>query len=123
MLRVLTCSEQPSFQSPPKIRSSTSDNFHLPISPLLVRKITLTKTPFLYTSATFHLPILYTKIFSLPQPFSQCRLRQGTRKLGSLVRTNTVLISLFFLKAWTVTIGLTTTDSLSLRLRKLVYCS
>ena len=30
------------------------------------------------------------KIFSLPQPFSQFRLYQGTRELGSLVRTETL---------------------------------
>ena len=42
---------QPPLQSPPKIRSSTPDTFHLPIPLLLVRKIILTiptKTPFLY---------------------------------------------------------------------------
>ena len=47
-------------QSPPKIRSFTSVNFYLPIPPLLVHKIILTTpntTPFLYTSAIFHLPI------------------------------------------------------------------
>ena len=61
-------------------------------------------------------------IFSLPQPFSQFRLRQGTKELGSLVRRDTSLISPFFLKVWTVITGLTITDSLSYRLRKLVYC-
>ena len=51
---------QSTLQSPPKIRSSTSVNFHLPIPPLLVHKIVLTiltNTPFLYTSAIFHLPL------------------------------------------------------------------
>ena len=66
-------------------------------------------------------------VLSLPQfpyqQFSQCRLRQGTRELESLVRTNTVLISLFFLKLRTVITGFKTTDSLSLRLRKFFYCS
>ena len=37
------------------------------------------------------------KILFLTQPFSQFRLRQGTRELGSLVRTDAVLISFFFL--------------------------
>ena len=50
------------------------------------------------------------KILSLPYPFSQFRLREGTRKLGSLMRTDTVLISIFFLKVCTVITGLTTTD-------------
>ena len=60
------------------------------------------------------------KIFSLL--FCQFRLRQGTRELGSLMRTQTVLISPFFLKVWTAIAGLTITDSSLLRLRKLVYC-
>ena len=51
-------------QSATKIRSSTSVNFHLPIPPLLDHKIIFTirtNTPFLYTSAIFHLPTSYTK--------------------------------------------------------------
>ena len=62
------------------------------------------------------------KLFSLPQSFSQFRLRQRTKELSSLVRNDTVLISPFFLKVWTMVTGLTITDSLSLRLIKLVYC-
>ena len=62
------------------------------------------------------------KTFSLPQPFRQFRLRQRTRKLERLARNDTVLISPFFLKLWKVIAGLTVTDSLLLRLRKLVYC-
>ena len=55
------CLQSP-LQSPPKIHSSTSDNFQLPNPPLLVCKIILTiptKTPFLYTSATFHIQTIY----------------------------------------------------------------
>ena len=52
------------------------------------------------------------KIFSLRHPCSQFRLPQGTRELGSIVRTNTNLISPFFLKVWTMISGLTTTNSL-----------
>ena len=63
-----------------------------------------------------------TKIFYLPQPFHQFRLRQGTRELENLVGNDTVLISLFFLKVWAVITGLAITNSLSLRFRKLVYC-
>ena len=47
-------------QSLPKICFSTWVNFHLPVAPLLFHKIILaitTKTPFLYTSAIFHLPV------------------------------------------------------------------
>ena len=108
---------QPLLQPLPKIRSSTSVNFHLPIPLLLVHKIILTiptNTTFLYTSTP--------KIFSLPQPFRQFRLRQWTKKLESLKNTDTILISPFFLKVWTVITGLTITDSLLLSLRKLVYC-
>ena len=62
------------------------------------------------------------KIFVLPQQFGQFRLRQGNMELESLVRTDTVLISPIFLKILAVIAGLTITDSLSLRLRKLMYC-
>ena len=72
------------------------------------------------------IPTIYTKNIFLTQPFSQSRLRQGTRELGSfvesLVRTDTVLISTLYLKVWTVITGLTITDSSSFRLRKLIYC-
>ena len=52
--------KQPPVHSPPKIRSSTSANFHLPIPPLLVHKFILTiptKTSFLYTSPIFDFPV------------------------------------------------------------------
>ena len=52
--------KQPSLHSPPKIRSSTSVSFHLPIPPLLVHKFILTtptKTSFLYTSPIFDFPV------------------------------------------------------------------
>ena len=75
-------------------------------------------TSFLRTT----IPTIYTKNIFLPQPFSQFRLHQGTRELGNLVRTDTVLISPFFLKVWTAMTGLAKTDSSLLRLRKLVYC-
>ena len=51
------------------------------------------------------------KMLSLPQPLCHFRLREGTRELRSLFRTDTVLISPFFLKVWTVITGLTTADS------------
>ena len=55
---------QPPLQSQPKIWSSTSANFHLPILALLFNKIILTiptNTLYLYTSALFHLPIFTYK--------------------------------------------------------------
>ena len=55
-----TCACNHPLQSPPKIRSSTSANFHLLILLLIVHKIVLsipTNSSFLYTSAIFHLPI------------------------------------------------------------------
>ena len=83
----------------------------------------------IFTSAIFYLTIFAyksqqstIKIFSLPQTFSQFRLGEEVRELGSFVRPDTVLISPFFLKIWTVISGLTTTYCLSPRLRKLVYC-
>ena len=108
------------------------------ILPLLVHKVILTNPltlpcsiPQQFFTSLFSLttiPIIYTKIFSLPQPFSQFRLRQGIRELGSLkqsleLSTGTVLISLFYLKVRTVITGLKTTDYLSPSLGKLVYCS
>ena len=115
----------PPLQSPPKILSSTSFNFHLPIPPLLLNKIIPTiptNIPFLCTSTLFLPPYFCVqtsqqstpKIFSLPQPFSQFRLRQGTKDLWSLVRNDTVLISPFFLKVWTLITGTTITDTLNL---------
>ena len=74
---------QPSLQSPPKFGFPTLDNFHLPIPPLLVCKIILTiptKTPFLYTSATFRPQKVCTNIFCPPQPSSQYRLCHGPRE-------------------------------------------
>ena len=66
------CKQTP-LQSPPKTRSPTSAIFHLPIPPLLVNKIILkisTNTPFIYTSATFHLPILaYSHPYNLHQKY------------------------------------------------------
>ena len=61
------------------------------------------------------------KMLSLPQPFSNFRLCEGTRELGSLLRTCTVLISHFFFKVWTVITGLTTADSQSPRLKEFVH--
>ena len=96
-------------QSPPKVGSSALVNFHLPISPLLVHRIILTittNTPLPIYLSNFESPHFCAqpsqqsrpKILSLLQPFSQFTLRQGTRDLGSLVRTSTVLISFFFFK-------------------------
>ena len=51
---------QLTLQSLPRNSSSSSVNFHSPISPLLARKIILTiptNTSFLYNSGIFHLPL------------------------------------------------------------------
>ena len=72
-----------------------------------------------YATAIFHLPIF---AYHHPNNLHQKNfLHQGIRELGTLVRTGTVLISPFLLKVWTVVTGLTIPDSLSFRLRKLVY--
>ena len=77
---------QPPLKLPSKIPSSTSDNFHFPIPPLLVRKIILTiptKTPFFYTLATFHFPTIYIKTFcpaSAIQPMQASPKDQGARE-------------------------------------------
>ena len=116
------CAHNPlSIQSRPKICVTTLVNFQLSIPPLFLNKIILTiptKTLLLYTSAVFCLPNFASHIFYLPQSFSQFRLRPEPK---DLVKNDTVLISPFFLKVETLITGLKITDSLSLRLRKLVY--
>ena len=72
---------------------------------------------FLHTT----IPKTTPKTFSLPQAFIQFSLSQKTRDLGSIMRTDTFLISSFFVKVWKMIAGFTIADSLSLRLRKLVY--
>ena len=125
----LTCVYNHLYILSTKTRSSTSVNFHLPIPLLLLNKIIytiLTNTLFLCTSAVFYHPIFaYNNPSNLPQNISlpwPFRLHQRTKELWSLVRNPIVLISPFFLKVWTLITGLTITNSLSLRLRKLVYC-
>ena len=98
---------------------STSVTFQIPFPPLLVQKIIFTistNTPFLYTSAIFHLPKLLRTIYpknifpaSAIQPIQTASRDHGAR----------VLISPSFLKVQTVITGLTFTDSLSLRFRNL----
>ena len=106
---------QKSLKYPPNIRSSTSVNFqHFPY----LRNFS---TPYIFASVQPFQPST-PKIFSLLQSFNQFRLHEGTRELGSLVRTNTDLFSSLSLKVWTVTARLTITDFIWLRLRKLLYC-
>ena len=67
---------------------------------------------FLYLS-----PTIYTK-----KILSKSTNPRDQWVTGSLVITETVLISPFLLNIWTVITGLTITDSSLLRLRELVYC-
>ena len=96
-------------QSPQKIWSSTLVNFHLPISLLFVHKIIFTapnSTLFLHTSSIPYLLIFgYSHPNNLDQkhfPYLNHLPNSGCLKgtLGSLVRNDTVLISLFFIKVW-----------------------
>ena len=109
---------QPLLQSPPKIRSSTSVNFHLPIRPLPFNKIILTiptNTLFLYISAIFNLPIFKCNHPSNLHQIYFPYLLQETKEPWSLARNDTVSICSFFLEVWTVIAGITIPDSLSLR--------
>ena len=119
------CIQQP-LQSSPKILSSTSVNFRLPIPPLLFNKIILTipnNTPFLYAAATFHLPIFaYNHPTYLHQKYFPCLIHLANSDCVKGQSSYWVLISPFFLKVWTVVSGFTITDSLLLSLIKLVYC-
>ena len=111
-------------QSPPKIRSSTSGIFYLIFRPNLFVKSSLQSPLTLPSSISQQFSPLYfcvqltlqatSKVFSLPLSFIQFRLRQGTNKKGSFVRTDNSLISLFFLKVQESIAGLTVTDSLPL---------
>ena len=104
---------------------STSVNFHLPIPPLLFNKIILTiptNTPFIYTAATFYLPVfayndfsnLHQKYFPYLSHLVNSDCIKGQRSSGGLICP-------FFLKVWTVMTGLTITDSLLPRIKKLVH--
>ena len=83
--------------------------FSTPYSSLICSPTTLL---FLYLS-----PTIYTKKI-LPKSTNP----RDQWVTGSLVITETVLISPFLLNIWTVITGLTITDSSLLRLRELVYC-
>ena len=100
---------QPTLQSSPNTLSFTSVNFQLPIPALFVRQ---QHSLFLYLS-----PTIYTKKI-LPKSTNP----RDQWVTGSLVITETVLISPFLLNIWTVITGFTITDSSLLRLRELVYC-
>ena len=121
-----------------------SYNLHQESVPLIQSVFTSLFHPYLFTKSSCQTPLTLSssvsqqllpfyfrvepsqqstpKIFSLSQPLSQFRLRQWTRELRSFMRTDTNLISPFFLKVKTVTTGLTTTDFLSPRFRKMLYC-
>ena len=93
---------QPMLQYPAKNSSPTSVNFHLPIPLLLVHKIILaipTNTPFLYSSAIFHLPLF---VYNLPNNLHQ-KVWTSSQSMNSENR-------------------LTITDYLLLRLWNLVCC-
>ena len=108
---------QPSLQSPTKSVSLLQSIFTSLFHPCFSTKSSLQSplTLLLYLSNVSPPNNLHQKIFFLSQPFIQFRLRQGTKKIGSLVRNDTVLIFPFLLKVWTVITGLTITDFLSFR--------
>ena len=114
-------------QSPPKTVPLLQSMFASLFNPYLFTKSSLQYPLYLSSFQTSLLlptpiPIIYTKIFSLTQPFCYFSQRQSTRELGNLVRSDTILISYFFLKVSKVIAGLTTTDFFLLRLRMLMYC-
>ena len=82
---------EPTLQALPRNSSSSSVNFHFPISPLLVQKIILTiptNTPFIYNSAIFHLPLFaYNHRNNLHQKYFPCvkhslPIKAASRKQG-----------------------------------------
>ena len=125
---------QLTLQSLPRNSSSFSVSFHFPISPLLVHKITFkipTNTPFLYNSAVFHsfflcttIPTIYTKNILPTSNILPIQAASRYQKVREYCEDWRCLISPFFFKVWTVIAGLThNTDSLSIRLKKLIYSS
>ena len=107
----------------PLLQSTLASLFH----PYLITKLSLLSplTLTLHLSRFSPPSNLNQKIFSLPQPFSQFRLHQGDRESGSLVKTyHCFNLSFFFsfFRVQAVITGLTITDFLSFRLRKLMYC-
>ena len=102
-------------QSPPKTVPLLQSMFASLFNPYLFTKSSLQYPLYLSSFQTSLLlptpiPIIYTKIFSLTQPFCYFSLRQRTRELGNLVKSDTILISYFFLKVSEVIAGLTITD-------------
>ena len=104
-------------QSLPTNSSSSSVNFHFPISPLLVHKIILTipfNTRFLYNSAIFHHPLfaynhpknLHQKYFPTSNVMS-IQAASRYQEVREYWEDWHCLISPFFLKVWTVIAGLT----------------
>ena len=113
---------------------STSANFHLPISPLyLFPKPSLQFPPISPTSVTHQLlsslflhtamPTIFSKNFFPTLTIYPIQTTSRDHEQGSLVRTDTVLISSNFSVLWTGIAALTLTDSLSFSLRKLFYCN
>ena len=120
---------QPPLQFPTESLSYTSANFNLNF-PLLFKQIITaihTYTPFHDTATFSHLPTfackhpsnLYQKCFPFLSHLPNSGYVKRQRSYGVLWG---FLISLFFFKVWEVITGLTITDSLLLRLIKLVYC-
>ena len=115
------------------LQDLSSANFHLPFSPTyLFIKSFLQFPPTLPSSNTQRIlsslfldtgiPTISCKIFPLPHPFSQFELHRGTTEQRSLVRTDSDLISSCLSEVWTGITALTTSNSLLLKVRKLVYC-
>ena len=102
-------------QSPPKTVPLLQSMFASLFNPYLFTKSSLQYPLYLSSFQTSLLlptpiPIIYTKIFSLTQRFCYFSLCQRTRDLGNLVKSDTILISYFFLKVSKVIAGLTITD-------------
>ena len=104
---------QPPLYSPPRILSSTSVNFYLPIPSALVHKTILTipsNTSFFYTSAIFHLPIFaYNHPNSLDQKYFPYLSHLANS--GYVKGSGSQGVFWGLAQFWTVITGLTTTVS------------
>ena len=123
---------QPPLKSPPKSFPLLESTFISLFHPYFLTTSSLQSLPTLssselhqfFISLFLHttIPASCTEKIFLTSAIQPLQATSKNKKLWSLVRNGTVLISVFFLKVLEVITRLTINDSLSLRLKKSAYC-